>query len=94
MGFISSARKNSNNNAAAGNDKWKSVSFINVYLPSADGTRRRKLGAIPLNDGRPFEAAVHERLASDPEALKAMVALLQFDFQVVETEVKADDLPF
>lgn len=74
----------------------KAAAFINLYLPSKTApSGRTKIGAIPLREGKAFEAALIERLSSDPEAIKAMLSVLILDFQPVSNEpVKADALGF
>ena len=74
----------------------KAAAFINLYLPSKTApSGRTKIGAIPLREGKAFEAALIERLSSDPEAIKAMLSVLIVDFQAVSNEpVKADALGF
>ena len=77
------ANLNNRTNASASNNNtdWKASAFLNVYLPSADG--RRKIGAIPLKLSKNFDAAIIKRLSDDPESIKAMLGMLQMDFQLV-----------
>ena len=73
----------SNNNAPA-NDSWKAEGFVNLYLPSTDGGKRKKLGAIPLRNSKPSEAALLEWLKKDANNVNKLLAKLELDFQSVE----------
>ena len=46
-------------------ENWKADGFVNLYLPSTDGGKRKKLGAIPLRANKPAEAALLEWLKKD-----------------------------
>lgn len=73
-----------NQNAAAGSNNaennWKSSGFINFYLPSKDG-KRRKLGAIGLKDSRENEKALMDWLASDEKNIQKLVKKLVIEYQ-------------
>jgi hypothetical protein len=64
------------NNPAAGNqgntntndDNWKAQGFLNFYLPTADGGKR-KLGAIPLRKGNVNEAKLATAIEANMEEL-------------------------
>ena len=66
------------------NDSWKAAGFINLYLPSTDGGKRKKLGAIPLRSSKPSEAALLEWLKKDPANAAKLLSKLELDFQSVE----------
>ena len=74
--------------------RWeKAVAFINVSINTSNG--KRKIGALPLKASKAFEAALVERLSGDEEAIAKMVPLLEFDFQLVNSDpIQADDLGF
>ena len=63
---------------------WKADGFINLYLPSTDGNKRKKLGAIPLRANKPSEAALLEWLKKDPANVEKLLSKLELDFQSVE----------
>ena len=65
-------------------ESWKAAGFINLYLPSTDGNKRKKLGAIPLRANKPSEAALLEWLKKDPANVEKLLSKLELDFQSVE----------
>ena len=76
-----------NTAAAQTNDSqesWKAAGFVNLYLPSTDGGKRKKLGAIPLRANKPSEAALLEWLKKDPANVEKLLSKLELDFQSVE----------
>ena len=73
-------RSNTNNVVATQDDSWKATAFLNFYVPSADGSRR-KIGAISLKDSKSFDAAVIQRLTEGgTEAVQALMNVLEVDF--------------
>lgn len=73
------AQTNDNNQ-----ESWKAAGFVNLYLPSTDGGKRKKLGAIPLRANKPSEAALLEWLKKDPANVEKLLSKLELDFQSVE----------
>ena len=74
---------NTNTNTAANaqsNDSWKAQGFINLYLPAAEG-KKRKLGAIPLKAARSSEKALMEWLESDPANVTKLAERLIVEYQ-------------
>ena len=65
-------------------DSWKAAGFVNLYLPSTDGGKRKKLGAIPLRANKPSEAALLEWLKKDANNVEKLLSKLELDFQSVE----------
>ena len=65
-------------------ESWKAAGFVNLYLPSTDGGKRKKLGAIPLRANKPSEAALLEWLKKDPANVEKLLSKLELDFQSVE----------
>lgn len=65
-------------------ESWKASGFINLYLPSTEGGKRKKLGAIPLRANKPSEAALLEWLKKDPANAAKLLSKLDIDFQSVE----------
>lgn len=64
----------------------KAIGFINVYIPTVGGGRR-KLGTLALNASKATEKAVHDRLVEGgEEALNrlAEVMVLEFNPQIDE----------
>lgn len=71
-----------------GNNEYeRAIGFINVYLPTKGGARR-KVGTLALNASKATEKAVHDRLIEGgDEALKrlAEVMILEFNPQIDES---------
>lgn len=61
-------------------DDWKAQGFLNLYLPSKTGVRR-KLGAIPLKEARPQEKALLAWLNEDPSRVAQILAKLEIEYQ-------------
>ena len=77
------ARFNTNTAAAQANnsDDWKAQAFLNVWLPTKAGGRR-KVGAIPLKTSRAGDAQLIDFLSGGEDALRSLVNKLEFDFQL------------
>lgn len=78
-----SFNRNSNaqrNDATNGNPEWKAQGFLNLYLPSKDGGRR-KLGAIPLKDSKANEGALRAWLEADAGNLQILSNKLEIEYQ-------------
>lgn len=73
------------NTGRGDNDNWKSDAFINLYLPTNGGTRR-KVGSIGLKNSRPFEKDLIDKLSADPEAVKRMLAACEIEFNLAEPD--------
>ena len=79
--------------AGAADDSWKATAFVNLYIKGAEG--RRKLGAIALKDSKAFEKAVIERLTKGgPDAIAALMAVLEIDFVRADAEVPVSTVGF
>lgn len=76
------------------NEQWKAQGFLNFYLPTKDGGRR-KVGAIPLKSGKPSEKQLLDWLQADPEKnAQAMINAMVMEFQsATPTEGSAFELP-
>ena len=82
MAFRTNTAATQNNDA--NQESWKASGFINLYLPSTEGGKRKKLGAIPLRANKPSEAALLEWLKKDPANAAKLLSKLDIDFQSVE----------
>lgn len=72
--------------AARGADEsWKADAFLNLYLPTKGGSRR-KVGSIGLKNSKPFEKDLIAKLSADPEAVKRMLTVLELEFNLAEPE--------
>ena len=69
------------------NDNWKAQAFVNLYVPTPKGSKR-KLGSIALKDSKPYEAALIKRLQEEG-GLEAFKDALIVDFQMADTEVSS-----
>ena len=84
MGFQSNASASRNNNSdRSNNDQWKAQGFLNLYLPSKDGGRR-KLGAIPLKEANANEKAMLDWLNEDPSRVGIILSKLEIDYRTAE----------
>ena len=72
------------NNTDTNQESWKAAGFVNLYLPSTDGGKRKKLGAIPLRTNKPAEAALLQWLKADSNNVGRLLSKLELDFQSVE----------
>lgn len=84
MAFRTNTAATSSNNNAPANDSWKASGFVNFYLPSTDGGKRKKFGAIALRDSKPAEAALIKWLKEDPANVLKLLSKMEIDFQSVE----------
>lgn len=84
MAFRTNTATAASNNNAPANDSWKASGFVNFYLPSTDGGKRKKFGTIPLRDSKPAEAALLEWLKKDPANAAKLLSKMEIDFQSVE----------
>jgi hypothetical protein len=81
MSYRSNAVQTSSSSNNTSNDSWKAQGFLNLYLPSKDGAKRRKLGAIPLKSAKPSEKLMLDWLNEDPTRVAAIMAKLIIEFQ-------------
>jgi hypothetical protein len=75
MAFTTETTKPANTN-----DSWKAQGFLNFYLPTQDGGRR-KLGAIPLKDSKPNEKTLLAWLNEDPTRVQMIINKLELEYQ-------------
>lgn len=74
------------------NENWKAQGFINLYLPTKGG-KRRKLGAVALREAKDNEKALYDWLNADPENVSKLASKLIVEFQTASiTEGAAFDL--
>ena len=71
---------NTQRNDQAQNESWKAQGFLNLYLPSKDG-KRKKLGAIPLKESKHSEKALLAWLNEDPSRVSQILSKLEMEFQ-------------
>lgn len=75
------------------NTAWEAQGFLNLYLPSKDGTKRRKLGFIPLRNNKTGEREMLDWLNEDPTRVSALLAKLIIEYTRVEgSEASGFDL--
>ena len=82
MAFNSTAP---NRTGSPADDSWKAQAFLNFYLPSKTGGRR-KLGAIPLKDSVSGQTELMARIAADPAILTLLLSKMQLEYQLVGDE--------
>lgn len=89
MGFNTNAQRNEQPQ----NDSWKAQGFLNFYLPSKDGGKRKKLGAIPLKEAKANEKHLLAWLNEDPTRVAHILAKLEIEFQsAVASDASGFDL--
>lgn len=66
--------------ATNSNDSWKAQGFLNFYLPSKDGGRR-KLGAIPLKESKVNEKTLLAWLNEDPTRVQVLLNKIELEYQ-------------
>lgn len=79
MAFASSSAAQSSSTNAS-NESWKAQGFLNFYLPSKNG-QRRKLGAIPLKEAKISEKQLLAWLNEDPSRVTQILAKLELEYQ-------------
>ena len=72
------------------NDGWKAQAFINVYVATGEGSKRKLVG-IPLKESKAFERMLIERLKEEG-GIEAFAENVSFTFELADKEVKASDL--
>ena len=72
------------------NENWRATAFINVYVATGEGNRRKLIG-IPLKEQKAFERMLIERLQQEG-GLEAFAENVSFTFELADKEVKASDL--
>lgn len=72
------------------NENWKAQAFINVFVATGEGNRRKLIG-IPLKESKAFERMLIERLQQEG-GLDAFAENVSFTFELTDKEVKASDL--
>lgn len=76
--------------SAQNNDGWKAQAFINVYVATGEGNRRKLIG-IPLKESKAFERMLIERLQQEG-GIEAFAENVSFTFELVDKEVSSKDL--
>lgn len=71
---------NRNQTSQPADESWKAQGFLNFYLPSKGGPRR-KLGAIPLKDSKPSEREMLAWLNADPSRVTILLSKLELEYQ-------------
>ena len=69
-----------NTNATEGFTDWKAQGYLNLYLPSKDGGRR-KLAGIPLRDSKDNEATLRAWVEADPTRVAMILSKLVMEYQ-------------
>lgn len=74
--------------------KTKASGFLNIYVPTKGGGKR-KLGTIALRADKPIEKAIMDRLAADPEGgIEALLGALEINYQPWNEDEASNDLDF
>lgn len=83
---------NQNTGNNSNNESWRSDAFINFYLPTENG-ERRKLGSIGLKNSRKQESQLIEYLKEYPEMVKAVLAQAEIEFRLADSSTDGFVLP-
>lgn len=79
------------NQTSFGNSKFeKAAAFVNIYVPTKDG-QRRKLGALPLKNSVGLHKQIIGKI-NDEEAMQKLIQLLEFEFHEVSDETAELDI--
>jgi hypothetical protein len=90
MAFKNSSNTGRTQQQQGDNENWKATAFLNVYVNTGNGNKRKVTG-IPLKESRAFEAALIERLKEEG-GLEAFAENVTFTFEMADKEVKSSDL--
>ena len=74
---------NTGNGNGGNNDSWKAQGFLNIYLPTQDG-KKRKLGSIPLKESKQSEKELLNWLNEDATRVKHIISLMIIEYQAAE----------
>ena len=83
-------QSNARNQQSEQNENWKAQAFINVYVATGEGNRRKLIG-IPLKEQKAFERMLIERLQQEG-GLDAFAENVSFTFELADKEVSSKDL--
>lgn len=73
-------------------DSWKSQGFLNLYIPTKSGSRR-KIGTVFLKESRATDKQLLDAFKADPEAtMKKLMSVLELEFNSAEGSEDALDL--
>lgn len=65
-------------------DSWKSQGFLNLYIPTKSGSRR-KVGTIFLKESRATDKQLLDAFKRDPEAtMKKLMSVMELEFNTAE----------
>lgn len=70
-----------NNNTSSDTGFEKAAAFINIYVPTKQGTKK-KLGFIALKESNPLHQQIISK-ADNAEAMSKLINMLEFDVHVV-----------
>lgn len=76
-----SFNNNAQRNEQPQNESWKAQGFLNLYLPSKENGKRKKLGAIPLKESKASEKHLLAWLNEDPSRVKVILSKLEIEYQ-------------
>jgi hypothetical protein len=89
MAFQTNAARANDNNTRANDESWKAQGFINLYLPTADGGKK-KLGAIPLRKANPNEAKLAKWLEEDIERVHHLLSKVIMEYNSAEPKAGSE----
>lgn len=75
---------NTNSNKGNNQDNWvKASGFVNIYLPTKEG-KRRKLAGIPLRENNVNEARLFQYLEENPDRAQTLARKMIIEYQSAE----------
>ena len=73
-------------------DSWKSQGFLNLYIPTKSGSRR-KIGTVFLKESRATDKQLLDAFKRDPEGtMKKLMTMLELEFNTAEGSEDTLDL--
>lgn len=70
-------------------ESWKAQGFINIYVPTKGGGKR-KLGTIPLKESKPAEKALIDFLKANEKNAAILLSKMELNFQTAEHNESSD----
>lgn len=83
--------RNSNNARGNSNNGPQAKGFLNFYLPTTSGGRK-KLGYLPLREGYRTEEQVLAKLQEDPQMVARLIELLEVEFNPYDPDSEDNEL--
>ena len=83
-------KKNNQSQESAQNEDWKAQGFINIYVNTGNGNKRKLVG-VPLKESKAFERMLLERLQEEG-GVEALQENITITFELADKQVSSKDL--